>query len=192
MRRERSEALKALPYERTEERQGYANGYKPKTVETRMGSVTVEIPQVRGISFYPRSLEKGCRSERALKLAVAEMYVNGVSTRRVKEITETLCGLEVSSTQVSRCAALLDEELEKFRSRPLGAFPYVFLDARYEKVRVDGQVIDVALLVATGVNLAGKREVLGYRLAFRGRDALAQLPAIAQRARPARRGALHQ
>ena len=166
MRRERSETLKALPYERTEERQGYANGYKPKTVETRMGSVTVEIPQVRGISFYPRSLEKGCRSERALKLAVAEMYVNGVSTRRVKEITETLCGLEVSSTQVSRCAALLDEELEKFRSRPLGAFPYVFLDARYEKVRVDGQVIDVALLIATGVNLAGKREVLGVSVSL--------------------------
>jgi len=166
MRRERSEALKALPYERTEERRGYANGYKPKTLETRMGAVTVEIPQVRGLSFYPKSLEKGCRSERALKLAIAEMYVNGVSTRRVKEITEVLCGLEVSSTQVSRCAALLDEELEKFRNRPLGAFPYVLLDARYEKVRHDGQVIDQALLVATGVNLAGKRELLGVSVSL--------------------------
>ena len=166
MRWERSEALKALPYERTEERRGYANGYKPKTIETRMGAVTVEIPQVRGLSFYPRSLEKGCRSERALKLAIAEMYVNGVSTRRVKEITEALCGLEVSSTQVSRCAALLDDELDKFRNRPLGAFPYVFLDARYEKMRHDGQVIDVALLVATGVNLAGKRELLGLSVSL--------------------------
>jgi putative transposase len=166
MRRERSEALKALPYERTEERLGYANGYKPKTVETRMGAVTVEIPQVRGMSFYPRSLERGCRSERALKLAIAEMYVTGVSTRRVKEITETLCGLEVSSAQVSRCAALLDEDLTKFRTRPLGAFPYVFLDARYEKVRHDGQVVDQALLVATGVNLEGKREILGVSVSL--------------------------
>ena len=166
MKRERIEALKALPYERTEERQGYANGYKPKTIETRVGAVTVEIPQVRGMSFYPRSLERGCRSERALKLAVAEMYVQGVSTRKVKEITEQLCGLELSSMQVSRCAALLDQELDKFRNRSLGAFPYVLLDARYEKVRYEGQVIDVALLVAVGINLCGKRELLGLSVSL--------------------------
>ena len=166
MKRERSEALKALPYERTEERQGYANGYKPKTIETRVGAVTVEIPQVRGMSFYPRSLERGCRSERALKLAVAEMYVQGVSTRKVKEITEQLCGLELTSMQVSRCAALLDQELDKFRNRSLGAFPYVLLDARYEKVRYEGQVIDVALLVAVGISLCGKRELLGLSVSL--------------------------
>lgn len=161
MKRERSEALGAKPYERTEERQGYANGYKPKTLDTRMGKVTVSIPQARGIEFYPQSLERGTRSEKALKLAIAEMYVQGVSTRRVKEITEQLCGLEVSSSQVSRISALLDEELEKFRSRLLGAYPYVMLDARYEKMRHDGQVVDVAVLIATGVNLNGRREVLG-------------------------------
>ncbi len=161
MKRERSEVLGAQPYERTEERRGYANGYKPKTLHTRMGSVTVSIPQARGIEFYPRSLERGSRSERALKLAIAEMYVKGVSTRRVKEITEQLCGLEVSSTEVSRIATLLDDELEKFRNRPLGAYPFVMLDARYEKARHEGQVNDVAVLVATGVNLKGRREVLG-------------------------------
>lgn len=161
MKRERSEALGAKPYERTEERQGYANGYKPKSLNTRMGKVTVEVPQARGIEFYPQSLERGTRSEKALKLAIAEMYVQGVSTRRVKEITEQLCGLEISSTQVSRISSLLDEELEKFRNRPLGAFPYVMLDARYEKVRHDGHVVDAAVLIATGVNLNGRREVLG-------------------------------
>ncbi len=157
MKRERSEALGAKPYERTEERQGYAN----ETLNTRMGKITVAIPQARGIEFYPQSLEKGTRSEKALKLAIAEMYVQGVSTRRVKEITEQLCGLEVSSSQVSRVSALLDEELEKFRNRPLGAYPYLILDARYEKVRHEGQVMDVAVLIATGVNLKGRREVLG-------------------------------
>jgi putative transposase len=83
MKIERSQALRTLPYERSDERQGYANGFKDKTIHTRMGSVTEQIPQVRGMSFYPQSLEKGCRSERALKLAIAEMYVNGVSTRKV-------------------------------------------------------------------------------------------------------------
>ena len=161
MKRERSEALGAQPYERTEERQGYANGYKPKTLDTRMGRVTVSVPQARGIEFYPQSLERGTRSEKALKLAIAEMYVQGVSTRRVKEITEQLCGLEISSTQVSRISALLDEELEKFRNRPLGEYPYVMLDARYEKIRHEGQVVDAAVLIAIGVNLKGRREVLG-------------------------------
>lgn len=161
MKAERAAVLQAAPYERTEHRQGYANGFKPKTVATRMGEVQMEIPQVRGLSFYPQSLERGIRSEKALKLAIAEMYVNGVSTRRVTKITQELCGLDISSTQVSRIATMLDEELEKFRSRPLGAYPYVFLDARYEKVRHDGQVIDQALLVAVGVGEDGKREILG-------------------------------
>lgn len=161
MKRERSEVLGAKPYERTEERQGYANGYKSKTLSTRMGKVTVEIPQARGIEFYPQSLERGNRSEKALKLAIAEMYVQGVSTRRVKEITEQLCGLEISSSQVSRISKLLDEELEKFRNRPLGAYPYMMLDARYEKVRHNGHVVDAAVLIATGVNLQGRREILG-------------------------------
>lgn len=161
MKIEREAALGAGRYERNEVRQGYANGYKERTLQTRSGPVLIEIPQVRGISFYPSSLEKGCRSEKALKLAIAQMYVEGVSTRKVSDITEKLCGFEVSASQVSRCAALLDEELTKFKERPLGEFPYVFLDARYEKCRITRQVIDVAVLVAIGVNSQGCREVLG-------------------------------
>jgi putative transposase len=96
MKNERSQFLQAEPYQRVEARRGHANGYKDKTIDTRMGRMTVKIPQVRGLSFYPKSLEKGCRSERALKLAIAEMYVNGVSTRKVTQITEALCGLDIS------------------------------------------------------------------------------------------------
>ena len=91
--------------------------------------------------FYAQSLEKGIRSERALKLAIAKMYVSGVSTRRVTEMTEVLCGLDISSTQVSRFSQILDEELEKFRNRKLGCFPYILLDARYEKVRHNETVL---------------------------------------------------
>lgn len=162
MKEERSKFLRARPYERSEMRRGYANGFKPKMLNTRVGEIRVEIPQVRGLSFYPKSLEKGCRSERALKLAIAEMYVNGVSTRRVTEITEKLCGLEISSAQVSRLSKVLDEAVAKFKDRNLGQFPYVILDARYEKVRHDNYVRDFAVLIATAVNKEGKREVLGF------------------------------
>ena len=158
---ERTGALGAEPYERSEDRRGYANGFKPKTIITRLGAIKVEIPQVRNLQFYPQTIEKGSRSEKAFKLALAQAYIEGVSTRRVTEITEELCGVEVSATQVSRIAKTLDEELEKFRTRDLGEFPYVILDARYEKVRYDKQVIDCAVLIAIGVNPKGKREVLG-------------------------------
>jgi putative transposase len=162
MKIERDEALKAEPYERNPERLGYANGFKEREYTSRMGTIRIQIPQARGISFYPRCLEKGERSERALKLAVAEMYVQGVSTRRVAEITEELCGFDISSTQVSRCAKLLDEELQKFRERQLTCkYAYVYFDAEYEKVRHDQSVIDMATLIAIGVSEDGKREVLG-------------------------------
>ena len=108
MRLERERHLGVESYERSGQRRGYANGYKPKTVKTRVGELTLAVPQVREGGFYPQSLEKGLRSERALKLALAEMYVSGVSTRKVARITEQLCGFEVSSTQVSRCAAMLE------------------------------------------------------------------------------------
>ena len=140
MQAERQKHLGAEPYERSPHRRGYANGYKPKTVKTRVGEVTFDVPQVRDGSFYPDALEKGLRSERALTLTLAEMYVQGVSTRKVAAITEQLCGTAVTSTQVSRAAAQLDEVLSAWRERPLGEFPYVFLDARYEKVRQDGQI----------------------------------------------------
>jgi transposase-like protein len=148
MRLERQQHLGVGPYERSEARQGYSNGFKPKTVQTRVGTLEFTVPQVRDSGFYPSSLEKGLRSEQALKLALAEMYVRGVSTRKVAKITEQPCGFEVTSTQVSRAAKELDEVLEQWRSRPLGAYPYVYLDARYEKVRNDGSVIDMAVLVA--------------------------------------------
>ena len=115
----------------------------------------------RDSDFYPSILEKGIRSERALRLAVAEMYVQGVSTRRVKKITQELCGLDISSTDVSRAAKKLDDVLDKWRNRPLGKFKYIFFDARYEKVRQDGCVVSSAVLIAFGIDHSGKRRVLG-------------------------------
>lgn len=166
MKAERAAVLGAGAYERSPDRKGYANGFKPKTLATRSGSITVAVPQARNIEFYPSALEKGARSERALKLAVAEMYVQGVSTRKVQAVMETLCGLNVSSTDVSRAAKLLDEELEKWRNRPLGLFPYLILDARYEKVRHGGSVVSCALLVAIGIGLDGKRSILGVSVSL--------------------------
>lgn len=165
MQAERQQYLNAAPYERTDERRGYANGFKPKTVTTRMGKIAFAVPQVRDGSFYPQALDKGLRSERAFTLALAEMYVQGVSTRKVAAITEQLCGVELSSMQVSRAAAQLDEVLHAWRTRPLGVTPYVLLDARYEKVRIDGQVRDAAVLVAMGITADGKRTILGVSVA---------------------------
>ena len=163
---ERQKFIGADPYQRTPARQAHANGFKEKTLQTRLGALTVDVPQVREGSFYPQSLDKGVRSERALKLALAEMYVQGVSTRQVAAITEQLCGFEVSSTQVSRAAAELDAVLAAWRSRPLGIYRYLYLDARYEKVRQDGQVRDAAVLIASGVDAQGKRAVLGVSVAL--------------------------
>ncbi|TKB10071.1 IS256 family transposase [Desulforhopalus sp. IMCC35007] len=161
MQIERSRHLQAIPYERTDDRRGYANGYKSKTMKTRFGEVKLAVPQTRDCEFYPQSLERGQRSERALKLALAEMYIQGVSTRKVAKITEELCGFEISSSEVSRASATLDEQLKQWRERPLEAFPYVYLDARYEKVRHGGVVVSSAVLVAIGVSSTGHREVLG-------------------------------
>jgi len=166
MQIERQKYLRAGPFERTEERQGHANGYKPKTVKTRVGEVTFDVPQVREGGFYPEALEKGIRSERALRLTLAEMYVQGVSTRKVAAITEQLCGSNVSSTQVSRATALLDETLAAWRKRPLGEIVYLILDARYEKVRQDGQIRDAAILIASGIDRSGKRSILGVSVSL--------------------------
>lgn len=167
MKAERTQVLNALPWERSESRLGYANGFKDKTVASRFGNLPLKIPQVRGdVSFYPSALEKGLRSERALKIAIAEMYVQGVSTRRVSAILEKMCGLEVSSTQVSNAAKQLDEELEKWRRRPLGAIHFLQLDARYEKVRQDGVVRSCAVLIATGVMPDGRRSILGVSVSL--------------------------
>lgn len=166
MRAERENYIGTEPYQRTNERQGQANGYKPKTVQTRMGEITFAVPQVREGGFYPQALEKGQRSERALTLTLAEMYVQGVSTRKVKAIVEQLCGSGVSSSTVSRAAAALDEGLQAWRSRPLGEIVYLFLDARYEKIRQDGQIRNAAILIAAGVDRLGKRHLLGLSVSL--------------------------
>ena len=167
MKLERTAHLNAQPYERSELRRGHANGYKPKTVRTRVGEVTVDVPQVRDGNFYPGALEKGCRSERALKAALAEMYLQGVSTRKVAAITEELCGFDVSSSTVSRATAELDDLFSQWRERPLAAYRYVMLDARYEHIRHGGKVISAAVLLAIGVSEAeGKREVLGVSVSL--------------------------
>jgi len=164
MRLEREQFLEADLYQRTPERRGYANGYKAKKLDTPAGTITLNVPKTKGHEgepFYPQSLERGRRSCRAVMLAVAEMYVKGVSTRDAAKVMAEL-GLEsLSSSQVSRAAALLDEELEAWRTRELGTFPYLMLDARYEKVRQGGVVRDAAVLSAIGIDKEGKRRILG-------------------------------
>jgi putative transposase len=166
MKLERQRHLGVELYERNEDRRGHANGYKGKTVKTRVGAITFAVPQVREGGFYPEALEKGLRSERALTLTLAEMYVQGVSTRKVAAILEQLCGSGVSSSTVSEAAKTLDEKLEQWRNSPLGEVVYLFLDARYEKVRQDGQVRDAAVLIAVGVDLSGHRKVLGVSISL--------------------------
>jgi putative transposase len=166
MRLERCQIIEAEPYQRTERRKGYANGFKPKTLDTRLGAITFQVPQTRGVEFYPSALEKGIRSERALKLAVAEMYVQGVSTRKVTEVMQQLCGLDVSSTQVSRATQLLDKELTAWRQRPIGEIPYLILDARYEKLRHGGSVVSCAVLIAVGITPDGHRSLLGVSVSL--------------------------
>ena len=158
---ERERFLGAAPYERTAERRDYSNGFKAKRLHTRIGELDLRVPQVRNSDFYPQALERGSRSERALKLSLAEMYVQGVSTRKVKAITEQLCGFEVSSSQVSRATSELDEHFKQWRERPLGAISYLQVDARYEHVREGGLILDEAVLTAIGVDREGRREVLG-------------------------------
>ena len=164
MKAERQQYLGVAPYERSEKRRDQANGFKSKTMRTRLGEIEFAIPQVREGEFYPQALEKGLRSERALTMALAEMYVQGTSTRKVNAIVERLCGSQVSSSLVSKATAELDPLLEAWRNRPLGEIRYLFLDARYEKVRMDGQVVDIAVLIAQAVGLDGKRRVLGVAL----------------------------
>jgi transposase-like protein len=161
---ERSEHLGVAPYERNASRNGQSNGFKNRPLESRMGTLDLRVPQVRNtdIPFYPNALERGQRSEKALTISIAEMYLQGVSTRRVTNILEALCGLEVTSTQVSRAMAELDPMLEAWRNRPIPPISHLILDARYEKVRVDGIVRSCAVFTAIGIRSDdGKRMILG-------------------------------
>lgn len=168
MRIERERYLGAGHYERTPGRLGYANGTKPKKVDTPAGTVTVNIPKTAGHAepFYPQSLERGRRSSRAVMLAVAEMYVKGVSTRDAEAVMKEFGIESLSSTQVSRAAKLLDDELEAWRSRPLDEIRYLILDARYEKVRDNGVVRDAAVLSAIGIGVDERRRLLGVSCAL--------------------------
>lgn len=154
--------LGAGTYERTGERRGWRNGYKPRTLKTRVGELELMVPKDRDGEFQTELFERYQRSEKALVLAMLEMYVGGVSTRRVSAITEALCGLEVSKSQVSALTQKLDAEIAAWRMRPLTeAYPYLMVDARYEKVRQDGAVVSQGVLVVCGIDGRGFREVLG-------------------------------
>lgn len=159
--------LRARKYERSRERKGHRNGYKPRQLKTRVGTLELQVPQVRESRFQTKLFGRYQRQEAALMTTIAEMYYQGVSTRRVAMIMEELGGFEVSSTTVSRVAQELDEQLEQIRSRRLDEkpFPYLMIDARYEKVRVEGHVVSQALLVTAGINAEGVREILDWRVA---------------------------
>lgn len=167
MQAELTQYVGAQRHERNDGRRGYRNGYKPRTMKTRVGELELEVPQVRACEPYrPSMFAKWQRSERALLVACAEMYFQGVSTRNVRNVLEAMCDGELSSATVSRVAQELDEKLLTFRHRRLDAteYPYMHIDARYEKVRVDGRVVSQAVLVAVGFTSGGNREVLDWRI----------------------------
>ncbi len=165
---EMDEALGAEKGERTPTRRGYRAGYYGRTLITRVGKLELRVPQDRQGHFRTEVFERYQRSEKALVGAMTEMYVQGVSTRKVKAITEELCGHEVSASTISRLNVKLDEELERFAGRCLtDAYPYLILDARYEKVREDGVITSQAVMIAIGVDWEGRRNVLAVELANR-------------------------
>lgn len=161
-----SEFLGAEPYERNEDRQGYRNGYRQRELFTRIGRLTLRVPRDREGKFSTRLFERYQRSEKALVLALQESYLQGVSTRKVKKITEKLCGVEFSKDQVSRMARELDETLEGWRTRPLEKnYPYLVVDASYEYVREDGHVASEGVLTVKGIDHKGYREILSVLVA---------------------------
>ena len=158
--------LGAARYERSEGRTGHRNGYKPRTLHTRVGSLELQVPQDRDGTFSTEVFARYQRSEQALVVSLLEMYVQGVSTRKVAAITEQLCGTAFSKSQVSALAGRLDTELAAWRERPLStSYPYLSVDARYEHVRVDGQVISQGVLIVAGVRDDGRREILAVEVA---------------------------
>ena len=164
---EMTEHVGAAPYERSTERKGHRNGHKPRTLRTRVGTLNLLVPQDREGTFSTRLFSRYQRNEKALVLALMEMYVEGVSTRKVKDVTEELCGTSFSKSLISSLAGRLDAELEAWRSRPLEAkaYPYLFVDARYEKVRVDRRVVSQGVLLVSAVRDDGFREICGLEVA---------------------------
>ena len=165
---EMDETVGAAKSERTGTRVGYRSGYYGRTLITRVGKLELRVPQDRQGRFRTEIFERYQRSEKALVSALSEMYVQGVSTRKVKAITEELCGHEFSASTISRMNQSLDKELEKFAKRRLEEpYPYLILDARYEKVREDGVIRSQAVMIAIGIDWEGRRCVLAVELANR-------------------------
>jgi len=178
---EMEECLQAGKHERSEQRLGYRSGYYRRRLITRVGTLWLRVPQDRSGHFNTQVFEQYQRSEKSLVAALAQMYVQGVSTRKVAAITEELCGHEFSASSISAITARLDEQLEEFSRRRLGAeYPYVVVDARYEKVREGGVIVSRAILIALGIDWEGRRQVLAVEYANREsqsswRDFLSQL-----------------
>jgi transposase-like protein len=163
---ELTEFLGAGPYERTEGRRGYRNGSGSRQLTTRLGELTLRVPRDREGKFSTVMFERYQRSERALQLGLAEMYVQGVSTRKVAEVTEVLFGKEFSASTVSNLAKKLDEEVEGWRERELEeAYPYLVVDAQYHKVREGGRVVSQGVLTVMGVDEEGRRRILDFEIA---------------------------
>lgn len=163
---EMADHLGAKPYERTDERKGYRNGHRVRILTTAVGDLTLLVPQDREGTFQTSLFERYQRSDKAFVLALMEMYVKGVSTRKVADITEKLCGKSFSSQQVSRLARELDAKISEWRDRPLsGDYPYLIVDARYEKVRSGGRVVSMGILAVLGINEGGMREILSIEVA---------------------------
>ena len=167
MQSELAQHLAAGEYQRTGSRRGYRNGVKPRRLATRVGPLELSVPQSRGCEpYHPSMFARWQRSERALLVACAEMYFQGVSTRKVQNVLEQMCSGEISSATVSRIASELDEKLSGFRRRSLNTteYHYLHIDARYEKVRVESRVVSQAVLVAVGFTAEGRREILDWRI----------------------------
>jgi len=153
--------IQAAPYERTEARQGYRNGSYPRKIKTRVGTIELDVIRDRDGIFSTELFKRYQRSEQAFVLSMVEMYIQGVSTRRVKKITETLCGTSISKSTVSSLTQRIDESISKWRNRKLTEdYPYLVVDARYEDIRKDGVVMSQAVLIVVGINSKGKREIL--------------------------------
>lgn len=163
---QRSQHLQAKPYERTEERVDYANGFKPRNFNTGMGTMNLSVPQTRKGTYKPDFLEKYQRTDKALMSAMCEMYLQGVSTRKVTKVLEKLCDLEVSATQVSRVTAQLDEVHKVWREQPLGEMAYLLVDAKYQKVRIDKKVVSAAVMTAYTVDSLGNRRCIGCEVSL--------------------------
>jgi transposase-like protein len=165
---EMEECLQAGKHERSDQRLGYRSGYYRRRLITRVGTLVLRVPQDRAGHFSTQVFEQYQRSEKALVASLAQMYVQGVSTRKVAAITEELCGHEFSASSISAITQKLDEQLEQFSRRPLeDEFPYVVVDARYERVREGGVIVSRAVLVALGIDWQGRRQVLAVEYASR-------------------------